>query len=248
MNIAKINDDVLTSDDLVKWLKLSSRFELVMRDLIREKFTAAAAKKQGITVSTEDMQERADQYRRVHGLHRAKDTNQFLDSAGVSLEEFESYITDTLLSETMRAQLTAPAAIEEYFKLNSPKFDSVEISHIVVESEGKAKELVSILNDDPESFSEIAKEYSIAASAADGGRIGKVRRGALSADAEAKIFNASEGDLLGPFASKDGSYHEIFMINAKRPASLDEATAETIKGLVYDEWLESRAREHKIEV
>ena len=47
-------------------------------------------------------------------------------------------------------QVCSDKAVEEYFKLNSPKFDSIEVSHIVLESEGKAKEMVSMLRDDPE--------------------------------------------------------------------------------------------------
>ena len=58
-----------------------------------------------------------------------------------------------------------------------------------------------------------------------GGVIGKVLRGSLEADVEAKVFNAAAGDLLGPFPSADRRFYEIFVVNAKHPARLDEDTA-----------------------
>ena len=99
----------------------------------------------------------------------------------------------------MLEQVGNDAAIEDYFELNSPKFDSIEVSHIVLDSEGKAKEMISYLSDDPESFADMAREHSIADTRDEGGVIGRVLRGQLKPDIEAKVFNATVGDLLGPF-------------------------------------------------
>lgn len=248
MNVAKIDGESLTSDDLVRWLKLSGRFPHVIQDLIKEKLAATAARKQGVEVPVDELQARADQHRRTLGLHRAKDANQFLDDAGVSLDQYERYLEDGVLSDKMRATLTSDSAVEAYFKLNSPQYDSIEVSHIVVDNEGKAKEIASILQDDPDSFTDMAQQHSLADTAGNGGRIGKVYRGALNPDIEAKLFNATEREMLGPFASDDGATHEIFTINAKTPASLDGEASATICTQIYNEWLESRAREHKVEI
>jgi peptidylprolyl isomerase len=151
------------------------------------------------------VQERADQFRRVHGLHRAADMNHYLDALNITLDEFETFITDSLYQEKMLDRVGTDAAVETYFQLNSPKFDSIEVSHIVVDTEGKARELVSYLQDDPESFAEMAREHSIADTREQGGDIGKVLRGSLKGDIEAKVFNAEPGDLLGPFP-RTGSF------------------------------------------
>jgi peptidylprolyl isomerase len=137
--------------------------------------------------------------------------------------------------------------VEEYFTLNSPRFDSIEVSHIVLDSEGKAKEMISLLNEDPDSFEEMAREHSIADTREQGGLIGKVLRGSLKSDIEAKVFNAAVGDLLGPFPSEDRSFFEIFLVNAKHPAKLDEETAAAVRRLLREDWLFARAQEHVIE-
>jgi len=173
--------------------------------------------------------------------------NHYLDALGISLDEFEDFITDGLYHEKMMAQVCSDAAVEQYFKLNSPKFDSVEISHIVLDSEGKAKEMMSALSDDPDSFAEMVSEYSVGDARENGGLIGKVLRGSLRPDLEARVFNAAAGDLLGPFPSADRTLWEVYVVNEKHPAALDDETTVEVRRLLREEWLAARAQEHIIE-
>jgi parvulin-like peptidyl-prolyl isomerase len=244
--ITRIDDEVIGIDGFVRTLKLTGQFESLIEQLVRDKLTVRAAKKQGIRVPPEEIQERADQFRRVKGLHRATDTNRYFDALGVTLDEFEAFITDTLYQEKMMEHVCRDEAVKEYFKLNSPKFESIEVSHIVLDTEGKAKEMISLLREDPDCFAEMAREHSIANTREHGGVIGKVLRGSLKSDVEAKVFNAAVRDLLGPFPSPDRTFFEIFAVNAKHPATLDEETAAEIRRLIREEWLAARAQEHVI--
>jgi peptidylprolyl isomerase len=107
--------------------------------------------------------------------------------------------------------------------------------------------MIAVVRDDPDSFDEMAREHSIAETREKGGLIGKVLRGSLRSDVEAKVFNAAAGDLLGPFTAPDRTAFEIFRVNAKHPARLDEDTATEVRRLLGEEWLRARAREHVIE-
>ncbi|MBD8533221.1 MULTISPECIES: peptidylprolyl isomerase [unclassified Massilia] len=245
--IVRIDDEVIDTDVFIRTLKLTGQFEGLVEQLVREKLAVHAAKKAGLPIAAGDIQERADQFRRAQGLHRAADMNHYLDALGVSLDEFEEFITDGLYHEKMMEQVCSEKAVEQYFKLNSPRFDSVEISHIVLDSEGKAKEMMSALGDDPDSFAEMVSEHSVGEARENGGVIGKVLRGSLKPDLEARVFNAAAGDLLGPFPSSDRALFEIFMVNARHPAALDEDTAVEVRRLLREEWLAARAQEHIIE-
>jgi parvulin-like peptidyl-prolyl isomerase len=245
--IVHIDDQVVGTEDFVRRLKLTGQFESLIDELVRDRLTVLTAKKRGIPVEPQEIQERADQFRRVRGLHRATDMNRYLDALAVSLDEFESFVTDTLYQEKMMEQVCSAKAVEQYFKLNSPKFDSIEVSHIVLDTEGKAKEMVALLRDDPASFAEMAREHSIASTREQGGVIGKVLRGSLRTDVEAKVFGAAVGDLLGPFPSADRSVYEIFVVDAKKPAVLDEETAAEVRRLLREEWLSARVQEHVVQ-
>jgi parvulin-like peptidyl-prolyl isomerase len=245
--VVKIDGDAIDIAELVRTLKLTGQFEALLEQFVRDRLAVLGARKAGIRVSETEIQERADQFRRVRALHRACDTNKYLDAMRVSLEEFEAFITASLYQEKMMRKVCDEQAVQGYFKLNSPRFDSIEVSHIVLDSEAKAKEMVAVLREDPESFEEMAREHSSADTRERGGLIGKVLRGSLRSDVEAKVFNAAPGELLGPFASADRTVFEIFRVNAKHPARLDDDTTTEVRRLLREEWLRARAREHVIE-
>ena len=247
-DLVRIDDEVITSDSFVKLLKLTGRFDGLMEDIVKDKLAVHAAKRQNILITPEEIQERADQIRRVWGLHRASDTNKWLDAKGISIDDFEQFIIEMLYHEKIMEQVSNEEAVKTYFNLNSPQFDSIEVSHILIDSEGKAKELMAILEDDPESFPDMAREHSLADTREAGGYIGKVLRGALQPEVEGKVFNATEGDLLGPFPSADENFFEIFTIDNKVSAELNEETMDEVRRIVGDEWLASRAKEHSIEM
>ena len=246
-SVVKIDGEAIDLAEFVRTLKLTGQFEALLEQFVRDRLTVLGAKRAGIQVSEAEIQERADQFRRVHGLHRASDTNKYLDAMRISLDEFEAFMTASLYQEKMMRKICDDQAVQGYFKLNSPKFDSIEVSHIVLDSESKAKEMMAVLRDDPDSFDEMAREHSIADTRERGGLIGKVLRGSLRSDVEARVFNAAAGDLLGPFTSGDRTTFEIFRVNAKNPAHLDDDTATEVRRLLREEWLRARAREHVIE-
>jgi len=247
-DLVRINQEVINSDGLIKHLKLNGQYDGIIEDLVREKLTVQVARKSGLEVTVEEVQARADQIRRVRGLHRAVDMNRWLDQIGVSLEDLEAFITHMLYFERMQEQIASDDAVEEYFSLNSPKFDSIVLGHIVVSSEGKAREILAILEDEPDMFEQLALEHSTADTAADGGYIGTVTRGSLVSEIEAKVFHADEGEVLGPFGTPDGSSWEIFMVKARRDATLDDDARSEIRRLIKEEWLAARARENRIEL
>jgi parvulin-like peptidyl-prolyl isomerase len=245
--VVKIDGQPIDLAEFVRNLKLAGQFESLLEQFVRDRLAALAARKAGIKVTEAEIQERADQFRRVRGLHRASDTNKYLDAMRISVEEFEAFITDGLYQEKMLHKVCNDQGVQGYFKLNSPKFDSIEVSHIVLDSEAKAREMIAVLRDDPDTFEEMAREHSIADTRERGGLIGKVLRGSLRSDIEAKVFNATVGGLLGPFTSADKTVFEIFRVNAKHPARLDEDTTTEIRRLLREDWFQARAREHAIE-
>lgn len=247
-NLIRINDEIISSDSFVKLLKLSGRFDSLIDDIVQEKLAVHSARKHGVRITPESVQQRSDQLRRVNGLHRAVEMKRYLESMRVTPEEYEIYVTETLCFEKMMEHVVTEDKVEQFFRLNSPQFDSIDVSHIVLDSAGKAKEIMAILSDEPERFAELASEHSIADTRGQGGHIGSVMRGALRGDVEAKVFHAQKGEILGPFGSPDGTCFEIFMVNEKRPAVLDDDTKAEIRRVLKEQWLAAQASEHRLEV
>lgn len=246
-DILRINDEVISNEDFVKHLKLNGRFDGLIEELVSEKLTVHAGRRMGIEVTDEEIQARADQMRRVFGLHRAVDMNLWLDKMRVTLADLETFIIDMLFYEKTQAQVVTEDAVHNYYQLNSPKFDAIMLSHIVVDSEGKAREIIALAEEEPEMFGELAREHSQADTRSEGGYIGRVTRGSLVTDVEAKVFNATAGQVLGPFPGPGGGLFEIFLVNDKRNAELDATTETEIRRLIKEEWLVAQAKESSIE-
>src|SRR6476661_3397060 len=103
--IVRIDDEVVDVGEFVRLLKLNGQFDGLIEQLVRDKLTVRAAKKSGVAVSDEEIQNRADQFRRIRGLHRAADMNNYLDAVNVSLDDFEKFIVDSLYQEKVLAQV-----------------------------------------------------------------------------------------------------------------------------------------------
>lgn len=248
-SVIKIDGETISQEQFINYLKLRNEYPDLISPLVRDKVAVNAAIKRGIQVSDKEIQQAADDYRRLAGLHRAKDTEQWLDQAGISLEDFEAFISDQTYKKKLRDTIITDETIDEYFKLNSPKFDTVDLQLIVVASEAKAKELMAVLKDDPQSFSELAKEHSLDPDTKDlGGQIRGVRRGILPEEVDAKIFNAKVGDLIGPIQTADEDIFELARITAVAPARINDMVKEEIARTIYDEWIASRLQEHSVEL
>src|SRR5215471_8127317 len=99
--IVRIDDEIVDTGEFIRLLKLNGQFDGLIEQLVRDKLTVRAAKQHGVSVTADDIQTRADQFRRIRGLHRAADMNNYLDALNVSLDEFEKFITETLYQEKM---------------------------------------------------------------------------------------------------------------------------------------------------
>jgi len=247
--IAKIDDQEITADDFIKLLKFDNKFDETFEPYLIVKVAAHAAKKQKISVSVAEVQQRVDEIRRVLGLHRAKDTLEFLDSLSLTVDDFEHYVTDLVYKDKAYNAVCTDRAVEEYFRLHSPRFDGIELSQIILDSEGKAKEMMALLTEEPDSFAAMAKEHSLDDETRDnGGVVGKVLRGTLEDEIDAKVFSSSKGELVGPFMVGDGLLYEIFRVTDVYPAKLDDSTKIEVQKLLFEEWLEVAAQEIRVEI
>ena len=128
--LVRIDDEMITEEDFILHLKLNHQFLPLLESMIKDKVTIHAAKKRKLETTVEEMQKTADDFRLTLGLHRAQDTYEWLERLGISVDQFENFINEQLLKSQMIKAVTPKTAVEEYFKLNSPKFDTVDIYRI----------------------------------------------------------------------------------------------------------------------
>jgi len=158
--LMRIDEEAITEEDFIKNMKLTNEYAGLVEAFLKNKVTVHAAQKRGLKISDEELQAAANAFRLNLGLHRSKDTHDWMQKMNITLEDFEKFIIEQTYINKMIEFITTEDEIETYFRLNSPKFDTVDIHHLVTDSEDKAKELVALLEEDPDSVDELVEEFS----------------------------------------------------------------------------------------
>ena len=94
--------------------------------------------------------------------------------------------------------------------------ESVNASHILVDSEDKANALLASINAGEITFEDAARENSSCPSSAQGGNLGDFGRGQMVPEFDSACFDMEEGEVRGPIKTQFG-YH-IIRLNKKNPA------------------------------
>lgn len=95
--------------------------------------------------------------------------------------------------------------------------ESVNASHILVDSEEKANSILADIRAGKISFEDAARQYSTCPSGKQGGSLGDFARGQMVPEFDQAVFALQEGELTGPVKTQFG-YHLIRM-NKKNEAT-----------------------------
>ena len=127
----------------------------------------------------------------------------------------------------------------DYYDNNSDKFvteEGVNASHILVDTEESANEILAKINAGEISFEDAAREYSNCPSKANGGNLGDFGRGQMVPEFDAAVFAMAEGEISSaPVQTQFGSHLiKLNSKNAAEPMPYDEI-AEQIKQALLTE-------------
>ncbi|MBE6656313.1 MAG: hypothetical protein E7609_05555 [Ruminococcaceae bacterium] len=113
--------------------------------------------------------------------------------------------------------------------------DSVTASHILVEDEETANELLAKIRAGEVSFEDAAKEHSSCPSRENGGSLGTFGRGQMVPEFDTACFEMEIGELRGPVKTQFG-YHLIRLDgkNASEPIPFDAVKEEIRRRLVAE--------------
>ncbi|MBN1292803.1 MAG: hypothetical protein JXB48_13260 [Candidatus Latescibacteria bacterium] len=112
--MADINELEVAVAEVVDYLRLSGDFGSALREVVKRKITAQAAKENGLTVSDEELQKGADTFRIVNNLSKASDTENWLKIMGVSIDTFEEFLETNLLISKFKDTLETKGDKQKY--------------------------------------------------------------------------------------------------------------------------------------
>jgi putative peptide maturation system protein len=232
--IGRVGDAEVSLRDVLHTLKINDRLGVLMGALDDVVIVQEAATR-GLEADETELQLAADQFRRSVGLLTAASTHDWLGERSMSVDDLEEYLRRSVVAASLRNAVTA-GAIDSYFADNRPAFDMADIDHVVVADEDTAAMVRRDLDTGSQSFTDAASDHSLDPSP--GGRVGPMRRMMMQPAVADEVFNAADGDLVGPIEVDDA--HHLVRINRIDRAQLDEATRAVIQDMIFDAWLEDR--------
>lgn len=120
--------------------------------------------------------------------------------------------------------------VKKYYDDNMDKFqkgESVNASHILVDSEDKANEILAKINAGEISFEDAARENSSCPSKDNGGNLGEFTRGQMVPEFDEAVFSMEAGTVSAPVKTQFG-YHLIKLISKSKASTyaFDEIKAQ----------------------
>lgn len=131
-------------------------------------------------------------------------------------------VKDTLLVNFAAEKATGGVRItakevEDYYNENQEQFmkgETVNASHILVESEETAYEILASINSGAISFEDAAREYSSCPSKENGGSLGDFERGQMVPEFDKAVFEMQVGEITSTPVKTQFGYH-LIKLNSK---------------------------------
>ncbi|MDR5658736.1 peptidylprolyl isomerase [Serpentinicella sp. ANB-PHB4] len=156
-----------------------------------------------------------------------------------------TFLKQYAISKVLKDITTDDAEAETFFNENKDQFvnpESVKGSHILVEDESTAKDIIKEINEGL-AFDEAAKKYSKCPSKAQGGSLGYFTQGKMVPEFEAVAFNMKQNEISEPVKTQFG-YH-IIKIDDKKEAS--EQTFDQVKDQIKQHLLSEKQQKRYFE-
>lgn len=140
------------------------------------------------------------------------------DLAVVKEEMLANFAIEKVLSTITVTDDEIKAFYDEH-KSEFASPESVEASHILVDSEEKAKEILADIKAGKISFADAAKANSTCPSSEQGGSLGQFTKGQMVPEFDAAVFSMNVGDVSDPVKTQFG-YHLIHLTAKNEPATI----------------------------
>ncbi len=228
---------LIDPETVVNYLKHEVELKSTYQKILCRQIIDQAASERGVTVTPEEVQAEADQFRYEHKLESASQTFAWLSEQLVTPDDWETGIQERLLTKKLTETLFGQQ-VETYFAQNKVQYEQAILYRIVVPYRPLAQELFYQIEEEEISFFEAAHLYDVDEQRRLAcGFEGKLSRWQLKPDIAAKVFGSTPREVIEVTQAEAG--FELLMVEEFVAADLTPETHQRILVQLFDEWLES---------
>ncbi len=226
----------ITKEDIFQQIKLSCKIPEIVEQIVSQKVIKAAVEEAGIKVETEELQKTADLLRLANKLTSAEDTWKWLEKYGLSIDDFEEIVYNSIISSKLNQHLFADK-IEPYFFEHQLDYIGVVMYEILLDDQDLALELFYAIQEGEMSFYDVAHKYiQDIELRRKGGYLGTLYRKDLKPEVSAAVFAAKPPQILKPIVTAKGV--NLIFVEEIVPAQLDEKIRQQIISVLFSDWLQ----------
>jgi peptidyl-prolyl cis-trans isomerase SurA len=250
--------------------KIEAQFKEQQKDLLRglidQVLMVQRAKDMGVSVES-DLNKRLDEVRQQNGLAALADLQKGVEASGLAWEDYKTTLRNSLLQkEVVRREVgshleVSSDEVKQYYEAHTQEFalpERVILSEISLSTEGKSPEefaavrskaeglRASVLNGDD--FHQVATLYSQGSTAKDGGNLGTFKKGELSPQIEAIVFQMNQGQITDVIQTRTG--FEFLKVEDHLQAELQpmDKVEIGIRNTIYAQKMQPRMRQYLAEL
>lgn len=205
----------------------------VLELLINGNWLEGEAKDLGVKVTDAEVQKNFQQQKK-QAFPKDADYQKYLKQSGFTEADLLYRIRLEVISNKIRDKATkgkdkvTPQQIQAFYAKNKAQFaqpESRDVNVVLTKTKAEAEKAKQAI-EDGQSFSSVAKKYSVDKSTkANGGKLQNVVRGQSEKAFDDAVFAARKGQLEGPVKTQFGYYvFEVTGITPEKQQSLTEAT------------------------
>jgi len=218
IGVASVNGEIIKKDDFIK-ATISQNGQSILDGLIENALIRQEAKKEGISVTDQEVQDRINSFKTAFGSQDK--FNSFLSTYGLTEETLKEQLLPQMLAEKLitKDKIITDKELMDFFVKNKSSFDVKEmvmVRHILVKTQEEAQEILNELKKGGD-FAKLAKERSIDTATKDqDGEIGWIGRGIVDPALENVIFSLKKGEMTPIVKTAFG--YEIAEVQDKKQA------------------------------
>ena len=154
----------------------------------------------------------------------------------------DSLLTSYAAEKAISSVTVSDKDVEDYYNQNKEQFvtgETVNASHILVDSEEKANEILAKINAGEISFEDAARENSSCPSKQNGGNLGDFGRGQMVPEFDTAVFEMAEGEITSAPVKTQFGYH-LIKLNSKKES--EKMPLASISAEIKDALLQEKRR------
>lgn len=185
------------------------------------------------------------QLRTEHGLVTPEQFEGWLQEKNMSYDSLREQIEKRLKAEKLKLEITEPK-IQPFFEMNQKKLEKIALSRIVVAQQQEAETIKAQLQENPESFGELAQKHSLTEDRYVKGIMPPIFISQLPEVAQEPVRVAPPGSIIGPFALEGG--YCLLRVEQFIPVELDDTLKQQIRNQIFEQWLAEKLSQCEVKL